>query len=76
MTKRSNSHSAENELTNEARPRRLFKPGAVIYCWRFQHPKHGWIGGSHSEDWSQNPAIMLSRMEHCEYPKELITETA
>ena len=58
------------------RPITSYQPGAKVFCWRFCHPRFGWVGGGDTDDWDTNSSVIESRMRHCEWPSELIARVA
>jgi len=48
-------------------PLSKFPPGLQVYSWGFIHPTAGKCGGSDSDEWSTDRAIMESRMKFCPY---------
>lgn len=44
----------------------------TLYCWKFEHPKFGWVGGCDNDRWSPSRIEIESNMRHCEWPSELL----
>jgi hypothetical protein len=62
----------KNEQPEKGRPK--VPAGTILYCWRINHPKFGWVGGDDDDHWEEKESIILDRMAYCMYPCELITK--
>jgi hypothetical protein len=61
--------------TQETEKEKVMIPaGTTLYCWRFNHPTVGWVGGGPDDHWEESKSAIEGRMKYCPYESELISK--
>ena len=58
----------------EEKDKAMIPVGTTLYCWRFNHPKVGWVGGDPDDNWEESEDTIRGRMKYCPYESELISK--
>lgn len=58
----------------EQKEKGMIPAGTTLYCWRFNHPTVGWVGGDNDDHWEESEDAIRGRMKWCPYESELISK--
>jgi hypothetical protein len=62
------------EVQETEKERAMIPAGTTLYCWRFNHPTVGWVGGDPDDHWEESQSAIEGRMKYCPYESELISK--
>jgi hypothetical protein len=65
---------SEKPVETQEKEKVMIPAGTTLYCWRFNHPTVGWVGGDPDDHWEESKSAIEGRMKYCPYESELISK--
>jgi hypothetical protein len=65
---------SEKPIEEPQKEKEMVPAGTTLYCWKFNHPTVGWVGGDKDDHWEESESMIRGRMKYCPYDSELISK--